>query len=94
MFTPKSIASYLPDYKKFLALQESMFDICKSHVDTAIANIKEGDDTIIAKLVRRCGEDSPIPSVMACDALQVGIDTTGVTATFLLYHLASPRMIM
>ena len=88
IFTPTIIASYLPDYKKFVALQEQLFDICKSHVDTAISNIKEGDDTIIAKLVRRCGKDSFIPAVMGCDALQVGIDTTGTTATFLLYHLA------
>ena len=88
MMIPMSIVSYLPDYKRFLAIQEPLFDICKSHVDTAIANIKEGDDTIIAKLVRRCGKDSFIPAVMGCDALQAGIDTTGTSATFLLYHLA------
>merc|ERR1712106_906431 len=89
-FTPTWIAPYLPIYKKFIGYQCEAFDICKKHVDKAIAEIKDTDnDTVIAKLVRSCGKDSPIPLIMGIDALQVGIDTTGSTASFLLYHLAN-----
>ena len=49
----------------------------------------EDSETIIAKLFRKCGRDSPIPFVMAVDMMMAGIDTTGSTATFLLYHLAT-----
>jgi len=87
-FTPEWIAPYLPSYKKFVELQSESFDICKKHVDLAIAKIVGTEDTVIAKLVRSCGKDSPIPLIMGIDALQVGIDTTGSTASFLLYHLA------
>ena len=38
---------------------------------------------------RRCGRDSVIPTVMAIDSLNAGIDTTGTAASFLLYHLAT-----
>merc|ERR1719500_1778931 len=41
------------------------------------------------KLTRRCGKDSNVPVAMALDALGAGIDTTGISATFLLYHLAT-----
>lgn len=34
-------------------------------------------------------EESGIPLIMGIDALQAGIDTTGTTAIFLLYHLAT-----
>ena len=86
---PTSIFPYVPQYKKFVRHAEESFDICKKHIDKAIENIKDGDDTLIAKLVRSCGKDSPIPLIMGVDALQVGIDTTGTTGAFLLYHLAS-----
>merc|ERR1719369_2765750 len=86
---PTSIFPYAPQYKKFVRHMEESFDICKKHIDKAIANIKDEDDTIIAKLVRCCGKDSPIPLIMGIDALQVGIDTTGTTGAFLLYHLAA-----
>jgi len=86
--TPTWIAPYLPVYKKFVGYVAEAFDICKKHVDVAISKVKDDDDTVIAKLVRKCGKDSPIPVIMGIDALQVGIDTTGTTASFLLYHLA------
>jgi len=88
-FMPLSIAPYLPMYKTYIGFQTEMFDISKKHVDAAIANIKDTDDTVIAKLVRKCGKDSQIPLIMGIDALQAGIETTGTTAIFLLYHLAS-----
>lgn len=45
--------------------------------------------SILEKLIAKCGEDSKIPEVMSLDALTAGIDTTGNTSAFLLYHLAS-----
>ena len=86
---PTFIAPYVPVYKKFVKYNTESFDICKKYVDAAISRVDDADDTVIAKLVRRCGKDSPIPLIMGIDALQVGIDTTGSTAAFLLYHLAS-----
>ena len=88
LFMPQWILPYLPDFKKFISIQEEMFDICKKHIDRAIANMKDTDDSLLAKLVRKCGKDSQIPFIMGLDSLQAGIDTTGSTATFLLYHLA------
>ena len=70
-------------------LAEEAFDICEKHVETAIASSTEESETIIAKLRRRCGADSVVPTVMAIDALNAGIDTTGSAASFLLYHLAT-----
>lgn len=87
-FTPISIAPYLPIYKKFVGYAGEAFDICKKHVDEAISKVKDTDDTVIAKLVTKCGKDSAIPLIMGIDALAVGIDTTGSSAAFLLYHLA------
>ena len=87
--TPTWIAPYLPVYRRLVRYTTQAFDICKKHVDNAIAEVKDDDDTVIAKLVRKCGKDSPIPLIMGIDALQVGIDTTGTSASFLLYHLAS-----
>ena len=89
LFTPIPIAPYLPIYKKFIECQTEAFDICKKHVDNAIERLKDTDDTVIAKLVKKCGKDSSIPAIMGIDALQAGIDTTGSTAAFLLYHLAA-----
>ena len=49
---------------------------------------KEGERSVLVKLLERCGDNRAIPIVMAVDAMFAGVDTTGVTATFLLYHLA------
>ena len=43
---------------------------------------------MLEKLVERAGPDSQIPLVIALDAIMAGIDTTGTTLAFLLYHLA------
>lgn len=86
---PPYLAPYHPAYWKFVALCNVNFDICKKYVDQAIARGTHTDESVMAKLVRKCGKDSPIPLIMVIDALQVGIDTTGSTATLLLYHLAS-----
>jgi len=64
----------------------------KEKIDAAVKNHKEDgslEGTILLKMIERCGPDSDIPVVMANDALLAGIDTTGNTAAFLLYHLAT-----
>lgn len=55
----------------------------------SIASSTEDSQTIISKMSRRCDGDSVIPTVMAIDSLNAGIDTTGTAASFLLYHLAT-----
>ena len=70
-------------------LTEEQFDISAKNIKRAVDNMGEDSETIIAKLFRKCGRDSPIPIVMAVDMMMAGIDTTGSTATFLLYHLAT-----
>ena len=70
-------------------MTEEQFDISAKHINQAIGTMAEDSETIIAKLFRNCGRDSPIPFVMAVDMMMAGIDTTGSTATFLLYHLAT-----
>ena len=85
---PPALFKFLPIFKHFIKLQSEMFDTCKKHVDAALERVTDTDDSVIAKLVRTCGKDSPIPLIMGIDALQVGIDTTGTTATCLFHHLA------
>ena len=73
-FLPFWSFKFLPMFKKFTTLQGEAFDICKKHVDAAIARVQDTDDSVIAKLVRACGRESPIPMIMGADALQVIID--------------------
>merc|ERR1711936_566840 len=49
----------------------------------------ESDNSVLARLVRKCGKDSLVPVIMAMDSLAAGSDTTGNTCAFLLYHLAA-----
>ena len=70
-------------------LTEEQFDISAKNIKQAVDKMSEDSETIIAKLFRKCGRDSPIPFVMAVDMMMAGIDTTGSTAAFLLYHLAT-----
>lgn len=87
MLLPRSIVPYLPIYSTLVQYQTELFDITKKHVDASMATAK--DDSLLARMTRRCGQQSSIPLVMAVDSLQVGIDTTSSTAVFLLYHLAT-----
>jgi len=50
---PTWIAPYLQVYRKFVGYIAEAFDICKKHVDIAISKVKDDDDTVIAKLVKR-----------------------------------------
>jgi len=73
-FLPHWTFKYLPIFKKFTTLQGEAFDICKKHVVAAIARVQDSDENVIAKLVRACGRESPIPMIMGADALQVIYD--------------------
>ena len=86
---PAWIHPYLPQFKQFEKLSSENYIICKKHVDAAIASATPDDQTLIAKLARKCGKDSPIIVTMGADSLAAGLDTTGSSGAFLLYHLAS-----
>ena len=86
---PAWIHPYLPQFKQFEKLSSENYIICKKHVDAAIASVTPDDQTLIAKLARKCGKDSPIIVTMGADSLAAGLDTTGSSGAFLLYHLAS-----
>ena len=62
-------------------LANENMDICEKHLSAAVARLSEDSETVLAKLVARCGKDSAIPLIMAIDSLTAGIDTTGHTDT-------------
>ena len=80
---------YLPQFRQFEKLSSDIFIICKKHVDAALARVTPDDQTLIGKLARKCGKESPIIVTMGADSLAAGLDTTGSSGAFLLYHLAS-----
>ena len=80
---------YLPQFRQFEKVSSENYVICKKHVDAALARVTPDDQTLIAKLARKCGKDSPIIATMGADSLAAGLDTTGASAAFLLYHLAA-----
>jgi len=89
---PKSIAPYIPQYKEFVKITEEVYLMSKEKIFEAIKKHEvDGslEGTVLEKMIERCGKDSPLPVVMANDALFAGIDTTGNTAAFILYHLAT-----
>ena len=59
-------------------LANENMDICEKHLSAAVARLSEDSETVLAKLVARCGKDSAIPLIMAIDSLTAGIDTTGI----------------
>ena len=80
---------YLPQFRRLEKLSSENYVICKKHVDAALARVTPDDQTLIAKLARKCGKESPIIVTMGADSLAAGLDTTGSSGAFLLYHLAS-----
>jgi cytochrome P450 len=81
-----------PVYRRLLAAQTALAEVTGRRVAAALTAIDpedESDGSVLARLARRCGTDSPVPAVMAMDALFAGVDTTGHALAFLLYHLAS-----
>ena len=73
--------------------------ICSKYIEEAARRLqeekegetdrREGERSVLVKLLERSGDNRAVPVVMAVDAMFAGVDTTGVTATFLLYHLAA-----
>ena len=94
-FMPKIwqyIPNLIPSYRRFAKASETLQGIAKANVDAALQKIDLKNDleqSILAKFARKNGRDSPLCNTMAQDALIAGIDTTGSTSTFALYHLAS-----
>lgn len=78
----------VPFYKRFNESIEKISIISHKHIDAALSN-NTNDQTIIAKLANKCGNDKSILNVMALDAFNAGIHTTSSAGAFLLYHLAS-----
>lgn len=77
-------------------------DYTKSRIDDAKKRIEDHNRTksddedpdknevsVLEKLILRNGNNSLVPVVMAVDMMFAGIDTTGNTTAFLLYHLAT-----
>ena len=68
-------------------------EIAKKYVEKAAADLKlkpgkEGEKSVLEKLILSNKGELDIPVVMAIDGMMAGIDTTGNTVSFLLYHLA------
>ena len=84
-----------PSFRRWDQSQVTIFDITKKYVERAVERyrleeVREGDElSVLQKMIRRCGEDSQIPVVMAQDAITAGVDTTGVTVAFFLLDLAN-----
>ena len=54
-----------------------LYDICERHLDVAMENHEDDSQTLISKLIARCGRNSKIPLIMGIDSLFAGIETTG-----------------
>ena len=87
-----------PGFRRWDRSMVTIFDITKKYVDRAVEKYKQeagkedNELSVLQKMIRRCGQESQIPLVMAQDAITAGVDTTGTTATFLLLDLArNPR---
>ena len=87
-FLPTGLQTFHPAWKKLIRVSAESFDLCKKHVDAAMINVTDTDDSMIAKLVRACGRESGVALTMSIDSILAGIDTTGSSGTSLLYHLA------
>ena len=82
-------------YRRFDAASTEVYNICKKLTAVAVERLKSSTEerkenlSVLEKMIKRAGPESEIPAVMAMDAITAGIDTTGNTAAFLLYDLAT-----
>jgi len=88
LFCPFWSLKFLPLYHRWSRDFCELYDICERHLDVAMENHEDDSQTLISKLIARCGRNSKIPLIMGIDSLFAGIETTGSSAAFLLYHLA------
>lgn len=69
-----------------------LLDFGKKHIQEATARMDLESNSIhksiLQKMIERNGTESSYPLVMALDLIFGGIDTTGNTLGFLLYHLS------
>ena len=97
LFMPKIwqfFSNFIPAYKIFASANETLHKIGKKNVDAALHKLNLDDvleQSILAKFARKNGKDSPLINTMVQDALIAGIDTTGSTSSFALYHLAANK---
>lgn len=95
MLFPYWFARYTPFFRKAVNAMRETLEILNRKVDLAVAAMEDRgglvaeNSGVLAKMMQKCGKDSKVPAIMAVDALGAGVDTTGNTAAFLLYHLAS-----
>ena len=91
------IISSSSDARRFDFATTELLKTCSKHVEKAAERIEEDrvsrteertKKSVLEKLLERTKNNTDIPTVMAMDAMIAGIDTTGASATFLLYHLA------
>ena len=61
-------------------------DICSKHLNNSIATMSEDSESLLSKMVARCGKDSSIPLIMGIDSMFAGIDTTGSLYLHLFEH--------
>ncbi|XP_059096485.1 probable cytochrome P450 49a1 [Tigriopus californicus] len=88
-----------PKYQKFVGHIDNFAYFVKAQIDEVKVQIKEkveknqlqksDDISVLEKLILKNGLTSNIPFVMALDMIAAGIDTTGASSGFLLYHLAA-----
>eukprot|EP00095_Tigriopus_kingsejongensis_P005254 maker-scaffold353_size198981-snap-gene-0.38 protein:Tk05254 transcript:maker-scaffold353_size198981-snap-gene-0.38-mRNA-1 annotation:"hypothetical protein DAPPUDRAFT_319971" len=67
---------------------EEAKDRVRAKVESGLSEDPSQERSILEKLIIKNGFDSPIPTVMAMDMLGAGIDTTGNTIAFFVYHMA------
>ncbi len=89
----------MPWFNEFDTAFDKMFAMARTRIDNAKKEMSkdstwrdkpEQDMSVLEKLIAKSeGGDETVPVVMAIDGISAGIDTTGNTAGFLLYQLAS-----
>lgn len=88
---PMVLYQWTAHYRRMVGALATVGEVTSRHVATSLEALDPEDLTdksALAKMVRRCGKDSPAPTVMAMDALFGGVDATGHALAFLLHHLA------
>ena len=82
-----------PTFNRFDNAALEIMKIATKYVEKAAADLKlnpgkDGEKSVLEKLILSNNGELDIPVVMAIDGMMAGIDTTGNTVSFLLYHLA------